>query len=221
MEWTEESIQRLRGFWTEGLSTAEIGRRLGVSKNAVVGKAHRLDLTARPSPIRWDAVGETTRRRNRRPAATPRPDGPTLPPLSSVAGQGQTPAAARPRPARPAPADVQPVIAPPDVPPQGEDVQAAALPPAAPQETPPPRMPAPPVATPRPVAPSPQPASPRLQAVVSRPYGRVVTCCWPLGEPGTKAFHFCDAASVPGKPYCEGHAQLAYVKVRDRREDAA
>ena len=52
MEWAEETIVRLRALWDEGLSTAEIGRRLGVSKNAVVGKAHRLDLPARPWPIK-------------------------------------------------------------------------------------------------------------------------------------------------------------------------
>jgi GcrA cell cycle regulator len=57
MEWAEETIVRLRTLWDEGLSTAEIGRRLGVSKNAVVGKAHRLDLPARPSPIRRDGRG--------------------------------------------------------------------------------------------------------------------------------------------------------------------
>jgi len=56
---------------------------------------------------------------------------------------------------------------------------------------------------------------------VPRPYGRVVTCCWPIGEPGTRSFCFCDAQSVPGKPYCSDHAQLAYVRLRDRREDAA
>jgi GcrA cell cycle regulator len=71
-------------------------------------------------------------------------------------------------------------------------------------------------------APVTQPApAPRLAAVAPRPYGRVVTCCWPIGEPGTRSFHFCDAESVPGKPYCTEHAELAYVKVRDRREDAA
>ena len=43
---------RVRQLWSEGHSTAEIGRRMGVTKNAVVGKAHRLDLPARPSPIR-------------------------------------------------------------------------------------------------------------------------------------------------------------------------
>jgi GcrA cell cycle regulator len=52
MEWNDDTIGRLRALWAEGLSTAEIGRRMGVSKNAVVGKAHRLNLAARPSPIR-------------------------------------------------------------------------------------------------------------------------------------------------------------------------
>src|SRR6516165_4121204 len=80
MEWAEETITRLRTLWDEGLSTAEIGRRLGVSKNAVVGKAHRLDLPARPSPIRRDGSGGGAPRRS-----TPRRiAGPTLPPLSST-----------------------------------------------------------------------------------------------------------------------------------------
>jgi len=48
-----------------------------------------------------------------------------------------------------------------------------------------------------------------------------VTCCWPMGEPGKRDFRFCDEKSEPGKPYCEEHAKVAYVKVRDRREDAA
>ena len=52
MDWTEDAITTLRQLWSEGLSTAEIGRRMGISKSAVVGKAHRLNLAARPSPIR-------------------------------------------------------------------------------------------------------------------------------------------------------------------------
>jgi GcrA cell cycle regulator len=50
--WPEEREQRLRVLWDEGLSITTIGRRLGVSRNAVTGKARRLDLPARPSPIR-------------------------------------------------------------------------------------------------------------------------------------------------------------------------
>jgi GcrA cell cycle regulator len=48
IEWTPKVVLSLRQLWDEGHSTAEIGRRLGVSKNAVVGKAHRLDLPSRP-----------------------------------------------------------------------------------------------------------------------------------------------------------------------------
>ena len=51
-DWNDKTIARLRELWVEGHSTAEIGRRLGITKNAVVGKAHRLDLPGRPSPIR-------------------------------------------------------------------------------------------------------------------------------------------------------------------------
>jgi GcrA cell cycle regulator len=50
--WTPELIEQLADLWKAGLSTAEIGRRLGVSKNAVVGKAHRLALDPRPSPLK-------------------------------------------------------------------------------------------------------------------------------------------------------------------------
>src|SRR3712207_3370404 len=57
MEWTAKSINLLRALWAEGHSTAEIGRRMGVTKNAIVGKAHRLDLPSRPSPIRKGEAG--------------------------------------------------------------------------------------------------------------------------------------------------------------------
>lgn len=157
MDWSDDVIARLRTLWAEGHSTAEIGRRLGVSKNAVVGKAHRLSLAARPSPIRRAAEGAVPKR-----AATKRVVGPTLPSMTP-----------------PAP--------------------AAAVPP-----------------------PSPAPA---LRAVsrpaVARTSSRLVNCCWPIGEPGTKSFRFCDGDSLPGKPYCREHAALAYVRIRDRREDAA
>ena len=52
MDWTPDQIGQLTRLWSEALSTAEIGKRLGISKNAVVGKAHRLHLNSRPSPIK-------------------------------------------------------------------------------------------------------------------------------------------------------------------------
>jgi GcrA cell cycle regulator len=177
MEWNDETIVRLRNLWNEGLSTAEIGRRMGVSKNAVVGKAHRLGLAARPSPIRRDGSGVTLPR----PPAPRRVVGPTLPPLAA-----SLPAAEEVRPelrceARPAAR------------PHAPDAHAA------------------PVAS----------ATPPQVRVVPPRASRMVACCWPIGEPGTKSFRFCDQDALTGKPYCAEHAQLAYVKVRDRREEAA
>ncbi len=51
-DWTAEAVATLRQLWDEAHSASEIGRRLGVSKNAVIGKARRLALPGRPSPIR-------------------------------------------------------------------------------------------------------------------------------------------------------------------------
>ena len=52
IDWTGEIVASLRQLWAEGRPTAEIGRRLGVTKNAIIGKARRLGLERRPSPIR-------------------------------------------------------------------------------------------------------------------------------------------------------------------------
>jgi GcrA cell cycle regulator len=51
-KWPLEKIDLLRSLWGRGDSGSEIGRIMGISKNAVVGKAHRLRLSPRPSPIK-------------------------------------------------------------------------------------------------------------------------------------------------------------------------
>lgn len=51
IDWTPDRVKTLMALWAEGISTLEIGRRLGVTKNAVVGKVHRLGLPKRQSPI--------------------------------------------------------------------------------------------------------------------------------------------------------------------------
>ena len=210
MDWNEETIIRLRGLWAEGHSTAEIGRRLGVTKNAVVGKAHRLDLPARPSPIRRDGAPGA---QPRRPAPR-RVAGPTLPPLSSSSnGQPGAPATR----AEPAIGSVHP-LAPHPLPPQTASAGFASGAASRPEASRPELQ--------RVVAPVAQPtayaaAPPARVHATPRPYARSLTCCWPIGEPGTKTFRFCDDGAVAGKPYCTAHAALAYVKVRDRREDAA
>lgn len=153
MEWTEATITRLWDLWHSGMLTEDIGRELHCSRNAVVGKAHRIGCTPRPSPI--------IRRDQSRPAPAPRvprpvtrPVGSTLPPLSTQL----------PLPER------APRVA------YAADRRA-----------------------PEPV-------------VVPIPTGRVVECCFPIGHPGTRAFRFCEAPSVPGKPYCEACCSRVYVK---------
>ena len=67
--------------------------------------------------------------------------------------------------------------------------------------------------TPRPDAPKPVIAAPIPVHWWQIPLPPVRFCCWPLGEPGTKSFRFCDDAVISGKPYCGDHADLAYVKL--------
>lgn len=174
--WSEEATVQLRSLWVEGHSTAEIGRRLGVSKHAVVGKAHRLDLPARPSPIRRD------------PNAAPRQPAPrcvpisTLPPLSTEQVAPST--------TSPVPSEIS----------NGSAVEELG-------EVKPSTV----VAQPSPV----------LRAadtnVASRTYARRVECCWPIGEPSTPTFRFCNAEAVRDKPYCGDHVQRAYIPTRPLR----
>lgn len=56
VEWTNEDMARLRELWDEGVSATECGRLLGRSKNSIIGKAHRLGFTLRPSPIKRDGA---------------------------------------------------------------------------------------------------------------------------------------------------------------------
>jgi GcrA cell cycle regulator len=51
LEWTAKRTEKLAELWETGAPTSEIGRKLKVTKNAVVGKAHRLGLPQRQSPI--------------------------------------------------------------------------------------------------------------------------------------------------------------------------
>ncbi len=73
MNWTDERVEKLKKLWAEGLSASQIAAQLGgVSRNAVIGKVHRLNL-----PGRAKAGGTQTAARPKRPApAVPRPAAP-------------------------------------------------------------------------------------------------------------------------------------------------
>ena len=49
--WDEKNLERLKKLWDEGLPITKIGLELGVSRNSIAGKAHRLGLPKRNSPI--------------------------------------------------------------------------------------------------------------------------------------------------------------------------
>ncbi len=77
MSWTDERVSMLRQLWGEGKTAAEIAKILGgVTRNAVIGKAHRLKLSGRVSPIQQNTRTETVISRavaNRPAAAESRP----------------------------------------------------------------------------------------------------------------------------------------------------
>jgi len=73
--WTEERVAQLRKLWTEGLSASQIAKQLGgVTRNAVIGKVHRLGLAGRATPSR-------PAKRPVRAASRPRVIGPSAPRL--------------------------------------------------------------------------------------------------------------------------------------------
>ena len=61
MEWTEERVARLKALWTEGRTASQIAAIIGdITRNAVIGKVHRLGLKGRPSPIRKEKISTPT-----------------------------------------------------------------------------------------------------------------------------------------------------------------
>lgn len=75
MIWTDEVVEELKKMWDRGMTTGQIAKALNVTKNSIIGKVHRLCLTARPSPIKKMPAGEkskqtTTSSKNSRTSAS-------------------------------------------------------------------------------------------------------------------------------------------------------
>lgn len=74
MSWTDERVELLRKLWTEGLSASQIAGELGgVTRNAVIGKVHRLGLSGRAKA--QGSLGSAVRQKRpaARPASFPKP----------------------------------------------------------------------------------------------------------------------------------------------------
>lgn len=212
MSWTEERIDTLKKMWDSGLTATQIAEELGgVSRNAVIGKAHRLGLQSRPSPVK---------------------------PNEPKAAAAAEPAAPKPAPAAPAPKAPAPVAAAPRAP-AAEPAEPVASD-ATSGDDAKPQAPAPvlrsvgpggflrqnPGEQSAPITPAPPrrlvPAKPS-EAIAGKTSlldlnDRI--CKWPLGHPGEPDFHFCGDKVNPGFPYCVahcGHAYQAQLPRRDRR----
>lgn len=187
--------EELRRLWDEGVTTAEIGRRLGITKNAVVGKAHRLMLTPRPAPVVKVADGRFERRYS---GGTPKPvtaTGATAPALAVVPKATEPLAAAAAELLQPAQEPTMQPASPPVL-----EVAAEAAAKCAPPDT---------LDTPKPLVP-PTPIRPAHQAEeCSR--GR---CRWPMwanSERAGRPQRFCTTPRVPGWSYCARHCSKAYT----------
>ena len=91
MAWTDERIAQLKAGWEGGKTASQIAEQLGegVTRNAVIGKAHRLGLESRPSPVK---AGEDTEAAVVTRAATVAP----VPPAATAPPAVAAPVAARP-----------------------------------------------------------------------------------------------------------------------------
>ena len=74
MSWTDEKVENLKELWTKGHTASQIAAALGdTTRNAVIGKAHRLNLEARaPSKHSGASVSRENKQIRRGPAPTSR-----------------------------------------------------------------------------------------------------------------------------------------------------
>ena len=215
MSWTDERVELLKKMWSEGQSASQIAKELGgVTRNAVIGKVHRLGLSNRVG-------GKDEEEAVVAPAAAAPPPRAATPAEPVAAPRAEAPAAApqaaSPRaaePARPAPAAPAP--------------QAAPQAPLSNVTTLPIRKAIVPAGQPLPPQPSLNEISPEALASVREVEKRARkltlmelterTCKWPIGDPASDDFWFCGLPSLSGKPYCEAHVGVAFQPMSARRD---
>ncbi|GHG17034.1 GcrA family cell cycle regulator [Paracoccus aerius] len=200
MSWTDERVETLKRMWAEGQSASAIAKELGgVTRNAVIGKVHRLGLSNRSDEPE--------------PAPAPAPE----PVAEKKADRKPAPTAQAPRP-EPQPEPAAPA----------REETAEEEPVSQPVFTPVPRRPIVPAGQPLPPQPSANEISPETLASVREVEKRARkltlmelterTCKWPIGDPATDKFWFCGLPSQPGKPYCEAHVSVAFQPMSSRRD---
>ena len=214
MSWTDERVELLTKMWTEGQSASQIAKELGgVTRNAVIGKVHRLGLSNRAGATPAKPEAKPARPEKAKPSAAEGKPQPS--PRATPAAEAD---AAEPRPQAATAAADAPATDSDDA----EDRAEATVV----------QMPARraiiPAGQPLPPQPSANEISPEALAKVSEIEKKAKrltlmelterTCKWPVGDPATENFWFCGLPVQPGKPYCEAHVGVAFQPMSSRRD---
>lgn len=184
--WDNATLKKLKSLTGKGLSTAEIGKRLGMSKNAIVGKLNRLGwnskaggVDAKPAPATKKA--SATKAAPAKKAATPAKKAVTATakaPAKAPAKKVATPVKAIKAPAKAAPKKAEPA------PKAVKDTKGGSKNLAMHQRI--------------------------IQHSLGMANLKSDQCRWPIGDPDSENFHFCGEAVFVGKPYCYEHCKCAY-----------
>ena len=194
MSWTDERVETLKKMWGEGQSASQIAKELGgVTRNAVIGKVHRLGLSNRATT---SGAAATTK-----PAAKEKP---------AVAAKPAPKPAIKAKPA-PVPAIKEEQ----ELDENGIPISAArrAIIPAG--------QPLPPQPSANEISPEALAKVSEVEKTAKRISLMELTektCKWPVGDPATDDFWFCGLAVQQGKPYCEAHVGVAFQPMSSRRD---
>ncbi|WP_104018315.1 GcrA family cell cycle regulator [Roseovarius nitratireducens] len=191
MSWSDERVELLKRLWGEGQSASQIAKELGgVTRNAVIGKVHRLGLSNRNG---------SAPAANAAPAATPEAEAP-----KTAAKPTPKPTT---KPAAPAESTEENAV------PVTTSVRVKAIIPAG-QPLPP--QPSANEIDPEALAKVSEIEKKAKRLSLMELTER--TCKWPVGDPATDDFWFCGLPVQTGKPYCEAHVGVAFQPMSSRRD---
>ena len=189
MSWTDDRVEILKKLWVEGQSASQIAKELGgVTRNAVIGKVHRLGLSNRAtsssssksdtkSKTSVKSMSDTKRVSNKTSASkVTSANSPSEPRSNETCLRRQIFPAGQPLPPQPSANEISPeALA------RVSEIEKKAK-------------------------------KISLLELTER------TCKWPVGDPATEEFLFCGLPSQAGKPYCEAHVGVAFQPMSQRRD---
>ncbi|MCF3593117.1 GcrA cell cycle regulator [Rhodobacteraceae bacterium LMO-12] len=190
MSWTDERVELLKKMWGEGQSASQIAKELGgVTRNAVIGKVHRLGLSNRATGAKTEAKAKPSPKAEAKPRAPSRTKPAAKPAKEEAAPAAETPAEPVISRARRA---IIPAGQPLPPQPSANEISPEALAKVSEVEKKAKRL--------------------GLMELTER------TCKWPVGDPATDDFWFCGLPVQAGKPYCEAHVGVAFQPMSSRRD---